>query len=194
MPAILLAAGNSCRMGVCKQLLPIAGKPAIVHCVETLIHAGVFSITVVVGKYRDVIQQTLGRLPVKIVENWHPNADMADSVRTGMTVIRDGASGVMICLSDYPLITCETIEKIMEMHCNASDNIIIPVYREKNGHPVIFPAQLLTQIHQGGTLRDIIRAHPDRVQRVPVDDFGVVMDMDTQQDYQNILKYYNQMR
>ena len=182
-------------MGVCKQLLPIAGKPAIVHCVETLIHAGVFSITVVVGKYRDVIRQTLGSLPVKVVENRHPNADMADSVRTGMGAeVHDGTSGIMICLSDYPLITCETIQEIIKMHRNASDDIIMPVYREKNGHPVIFPAQLLTQIHQGGTLRDIIRAYPDRVRRVPVDDFGVVMDMDTQQDYQNILKYYNQMR
>lgn len=192
--AILLAGGESRRMVACKQTLPLGGKPVIVHCVDALTEAGILGITVVVGKYGNAIRQALGHLKVDVVENVLPGADMADSVRRGLSAMDHDPTGVMICLSDHPLVTSGTIEKLLEIHRVSPDQILIPVCQARNGHPVIFPTELLKHIHHGGTLRDIIKANPDRIRRVPVDDAGVIMDMDTQEDYQNILNIFNQKR
>lgn len=192
--AILLAGGESRRMGVCKQTLPLGGKPVIVHCVDALTDAGILGITVVVGKYGNAIRQALGNLKVDVVGNVLPGADMADSVRTGLNAMNHDTTGVMICLSDHPLVKSGTMEKLLETHRVSPCQILIPVCQEKNGHPVIFPTELLKIIHHGGTLRDIIQANPERVRRIPVDDAGVIMDMDTQEDYQTIINIYNQTR
>lgn len=192
--AILLAGGESCRMGVCKQTLPIGGKPVIVHCVDALTEAGIEWITVVVGKYGNTIRQALGKMKVDVVENVIPGADMADSVRAGLAVMNHDPAGVMIRLSDHPLVKSGTIEKLLEIHRISPEQILIPVCQARNGHPVIFPTELLKHIHHGGTLRDIIQANTGRVRRIPVDDVGVIMDMDTQEDYQTIINIYNQTR
>lgn len=192
--AILLAGGESRRMGVCKQTLPLAGKPVIVHCVDALTEAGVLDITVVVGKYADVIRQALSHVTVFVVENHRPGADMADSVRRGLTAMEPLPSGVMICLSDHPLVTSKTIGTLLDTQRAFPGDILIPVHQNRNGHPVIFPSALLASIHHGGTLRDIIQANPDRVHRIPVDDAGVLMDMDTPEDYQMIINFYNKTR
>lgn len=185
--AILLAGGESRRMGVCKQTLPLGGKPVIVHCVDVLTEAGVVDITVVVGKYGSVIRQALGNLKVDVVEHGLTGADMADSVRTGLSAMGRLPAGVMICLSDHPLVTPETIGTLLTTQRVFPGDILIPGHRNRNGHPVIFPSELLAPIHQGGTLRDIIQANPERIRRIPVDDSGVIMDMDTPEDYQLIL-------
>lgn len=192
--AILLAGGESRRMGVCKQTLLLSGKPVIVHCVNALTDGGISGITVVVGKYGNAIRQALGNMKVDMVENVLPGADMADSVRTGLAAMNHDPSGVMICLSDHPLVKSGTIKNLLETHRASPYQILIPVCQERNGHPVIFPAELLTGIHHGGTLRDIIQSNPGRVRRVSVDDVGVIMDMDTLEDYQNIISIFNQKR
>ena len=188
--AILLAGGESRRMGVCKQTLPLGGKPVIVHCVDALTEAGILKITVVVGKYGNAIRQALGNLKVDVVENVLPGADMADSVRTGLAAMDHDPAGVMICLSDHPLVKSGTMEKLLEIHRVSPEQILIPVCQARNGHPVIFPTELLKHIHHGGTLRDIIQANPDRVRRIPVDDAGVIMDMDTPEDYRLIINSF----
>ncbi len=192
--AILLAGGESRRMGVCKQTLPLGGKPVIVHCVDALTDAGILGITVVVGKYGSTIRQALGNMKVDVVENVIPNADMADSVRAGLAVMNHDPAGVMICLSDHPLVKSGTIEELLEIHRISPEQILIPVCQARNGHPVIFPTGLLQRIHHGGTLRDIIQANTGRVRRIPVDDDGVIMDMDTQDDYQTIMNIFNRTR
>ncbi|MBU1172282.1 MAG: nucleotidyltransferase family protein [Proteobacteria bacterium] len=190
--AILLAGGESRRMGFCKQTLVIAGKPVIVHCVEALTQAGVSRIMVVVGKYEDAIRQALRNLEVDVVKNDLPNADMADSVRVGLATMGASSTGVMICLSDHPLVKPGTMKILMETHRVFPESIIIPIYQERNGHPVIFPTERLKHIHHGGTLRDIIQTHQRRVIRIPVDDPGVFMDMDTPDDYQLILNFHSE--
>jgi molybdenum cofactor cytidylyltransferase len=172
----------------------MAGKPVIVHCVNALTDAGISGITVVVGKYGNAIRQALGNLKVDVVENVLPGSDMADSVRTGLAAMNHDPTGVMICLSDHPLVKSGTIKKLVEIHRASPEQILIPVCRGENGHPVIFEAELLARIHHGGTLRDIIQSNVDRVRRIPVDDAGVIMDMDTLEDYQSIIKIYNQTR
>ena len=108
--ALLLAAGRSERMGRCKQLLPLAGKPLVRHCLETLIAAGLQEIIVVLGPTGREIAQVIQDLPVAMVENKTPASDMAESVRVGLTAVADDTQAVLVCLGDHPLVKAATVQ------------------------------------------------------------------------------------
>lgn len=184
--AILLAAGKSRRMGTCKQLLQLDGKPVMVHCLETLFSGGVADVIVVVSTSQEDVARVAGRYPVQVVCNTNPEGDMASSVRTGRDALPSASTGVLIALSDYPLITPETISCTIEAQRQQPDRIIIPSYNGRRGHPSLFPRPLLDELVQTLTLRDLLLNHPDKIQHLEVQDPGILMDMDTPDDFRRI--------
>ncbi len=188
--AVLLAAGSSRRMGRTKQLLLLGDKPVIRHCIDSLMEAGISEITVVVNACRNGLAEHLRGLPVTVAVNDNADSDMAESVRTGIKRLRNSSSAVLICLSDHPLVAPETIKTLVYEHRTFPDAVIVPEYHGRRGHPSLFPRHILDEIFSGLTLRDIVKKDPARVRIVPVQDEGVVLDMDTPEDYATILKHY----
>jgi CTP:molybdopterin cytidylyltransferase MocA len=74
----------------------------------------------------------------------------------------------------------------MSFHREFPDAIIIPAYNGRRGHPTLFPATVMAEVAKGLTLRDLIRRETERVRQVEVADEGVVLDMDTMEDYRRI--------
>lgn len=175
-------------MGQLKQLLPINKKPAIRHCLETIIASGINDIIIVIGEGGEKIIQAINNLPVKIVFNKEPKSEMADSFRTGLQSVDAYSTGVLVCLSDHPLISEETFKMLIKLHEEEPDWILIPVYNGKRGHPTLFPKSVINDIFLGINLREIINRNPDRVKTVSVKDEGVILDMDTTDDYRIILE------
>jgi molybdenum cofactor cytidylyltransferase len=184
--ALLLAAGRSERMGRCKQLLPLAGKPLVRHCLDTLIRAGLRDIVVVLGPAGREIAQVIHDLPVTIVENTSPASDMAESVRAGLAAVADDTQAVLVCLADHPLVTAATVRAITGRLDAHPDKIIIPVCNGKKGHPTLFPRFAIAEIHTVPTLRDIVNRDRERVMLLPLADAGVTADIDTPEDYRKI--------
>lgn len=185
--AIVLAAGASRRMGTCKQLLPLGDSPVIIHALKAVLAAGVHEVVVVVGANGDAVASAVGHFPVRIVRNPVVEGEMADSVRAGLTSLDDGISGVMICLADQPLLDPETCRQLLHLHDQCPDEILIPVYSGKKGHPTIFPHRMLQPFLKSMTLRDVVHQHSRYVRLVNVADQGVTLDMDTLADYQATL-------
>jgi molybdenum cofactor cytidylyltransferase len=176
-------------MGRTKQLLQLGDKPVIRHCIDALFAAGITDIVVVVGKEESEIIPSLQGLPLFIAINDKPDSDMAESVRAGLR--RLGPSSAILAFpSDHPLVLPETIKVIISEHRASPDTIIIPAYDNRRGHPTLFPRLIIDEIFSGITLRDITRKDPARVKIVPVWDKGVILDMDTPEDYIAILKNY----
>ncbi|MEW5744683.1 MAG: nucleotidyltransferase family protein [Nitrospirota bacterium] len=173
-------------MGQAKQLMPLQGKPIIRRCLDTLREAGLESIVVVLGARSGEIAGVLGGLPVTIVLNEQPGSDMAGSVRAGLAAVSDQCSGVLLSLADHPLVSPATIRTLVARHGEHPGSIIIPVHEERRGHPALFPYHALKEIYTEMTLRDIIRKAPGRVHCVAVQDPGVILDMDTREDYERI--------
>ncbi len=184
--AILLAAGTSQRMGKVKQLLPLAGKPAILCCLETIFASGIENIVVVLNAEAREIEETIRHLPLTIALNTEQSSDMAESVRTGLRRIRTGATGILVCLSDHPLISSDTLKTLIARHKQEPEKIIIPVYEKRRGHPGLFPKHCADEIFQGVNLREIVNKDIGRIDFVAVDDEGIVLDMDTPEDYRMI--------
>lgn len=188
--ALLLAAGASRRMGTPKQLLLLGGRPVIRWCADSIMASGVQDLVVVVNAEGERIVEALEGLSVKFVRNDSADSQMADSVRIGVRALDDRVSGVLVCLSDHPLITPETFRTVIQAHHREPDRIIIPCHGGRRGHPALFPRTILDEVLSGGTLRDIIGKDERRVQQVEVNDEGVLRDMDTVEDYQRVREMF----
>ena len=181
--AILLAAGRSRRMGQPKQIMSINGKPFISHCLDHIAAAGIGDIVVVLGAHKREVFQLIAGRPIKVVFNWAPQTEMADSVRLGLSAVDLGASGVLICLSDHPLVAGDTYQRLVDFHRLHPDKIVIPTFRKRRGHPVLFPKALIDQVFSGFHLRQIIDRSTQAVEGLEADDRGILWDIDTPQDY-----------
>jgi len=171
-------------MGTSKQLLPLADKPVIHHCLNTLFATRAHPIVVVLGPGGEAVQEAIAPFPVTIGWNRDPEGDMAGSVRAGVALLPLDCTGVLIHLVDHPLVTASTMEALCAAHRTMPQSIIIPTCHGRQGHPTLFPRPILAELTPSVILRDIVRKNPARVLRVPVEDEGIFLDMDTPADYE----------
>ena len=174
-------------MGRPKQLLLVRGKAAVRYCAETFISAGVSDIVVVVAKGGPV-GAAVQDLPVRVVCNEDPASDMAASVRVGLKAVSPDARFVLVGLADHPLVSSETVRTVLAESAKDPVKIVIPRYQGRRGHPTLFPRSIIEEIGEGHTLRDLISIHAGHVRYLDVDDEGVVLDMDTEEDYQKMVQ------
>jgi molybdenum cofactor cytidylyltransferase len=184
--AILLAAGKSTRMGSCKQLLPLGGSSVIAHCLEALVAGGAGEIVVVVSETGHEVAEAVRDYPVRIAINHAPEGDMSSSVRTGRDALTEEASGVIVHLCDYPLVAASTITRLILEHEISPGSIVIPCHQQRRGHPLLFPRTILAELGDDMILRDLVRRDVNRVVCTEVEDPGVLLDMDTPEDYRRI--------
>jgi molybdenum cofactor cytidylyltransferase len=178
-------------MGQSKQLLPLDGKPFICHCIDALASSGIRDIAVVLGQNSEMIKKVLTGYQVQILFNSDAASDMAQSVRVGLSGLCEPGmplSGILISLSDHPMVHSETLKTLITTHSKEPDVILIPAFKGKRGHPTLFPLTILSEIRVGGTLRDIVNRHPERVRILEVMDEGVVIDIDTIDDYETAVR------
>jgi len=175
-------------MGQPKQLLPLGSKPIIRHCLDNLAVAGIRNTVVVLGQNGSEILDSIKELPVKVVFNETPVSEMAESVRIGLRALCEPSSGVLVHLSDHPLVSVETLKSLVQCHVESPERIIIPLRKERRGHPTLFPKPVIDEVFEGLNLRDIVNRDSSRARFLNVVDEGVILDVDTKEDYERILK------
>ncbi len=175
-------------MGQPKQLLLLGSKTVIRHCLDNLVAADIKNTVVVIGRGDSEILDSIKDLAVHIVFNENPESEMAESVRIGLRALTKSFSGVLVHLSDHPLVSTATLRSIIQYYFETPDKIIVPLYKGKRGHPSIFPKPVIDEVFAGLNLRDIINRDPGRIRLLNVDDEGVILDMDTKEDYDEILR------
>ncbi len=173
-------------MGRPKQLLPVSGRAAVRYCAETILSAGLCDLVVVTGANAGETEAALEGLPVRIARNPDPASDMAGSVRNGLNATDPESRHVLVCLADHPLVSVATIRTILDASQRDPVRIVIPRYRGRRGHPTLFPRSIIREAFGGQNLRGIINGHSAHVLEIDVDDEGIVLDMDTEVDYEKI--------
>ena len=177
-------------MGRPKALLPIGstGETFFDRVTRTLVEAGVSDIVVVVGADADAIRA--GVRPgssVRIVANQDHEQGQLTSLLAGLRAIDTGvASAVLMTLIDVPLVTAETVRKLIAAQREGAP-IVRPVSRGRHGHPVIFGRALFDEFQRADPAygaKPIVRAHASEIMEVPVDDEGAFTDIDTREDYE----------
>ena len=199
--AIVLAAGESRRMGQLKLAMPLAGTPVLCHVVNALMAAPVAEIVVVVGHCAEDVRTLLRDAPVRIVENPRYHEGMLSSVRAGLNGLSAKPEAVVVALGDQPAIQSAWVKALIESFRKAAGGIHVPAIARgssdgriaangpqagRRGHPLLFSSEyvpdVLTRFDDAG-LRGLLDAYPDAVYEVLIDDAGILEDLDTPEDF-----------
>jgi molybdenum cofactor cytidylyltransferase len=190
--AILLAAGESRRMGQLKALLPWQGTSLLAHQVGVLREAGVDRVIVVLGHRAEELKPIVGGQPkVTCVVNPDYLKGKTTSIKTGVSsLLRDNLDSLLVLNVDQPR-TADTLRHLLHQHRASSALITIPTYQGKGGHPIILDASLIDELlsvqEETLGLKAVTQRHQDRMQRVEVEDPGVLQDLNTPEQYQEAL-------
>lgn len=184
--AIILAAGESSRMGQPKQLLEFHGKPLILHTCEQLVQVFSERFHVVLGANSELIQQSLGSFQQQVVHNPDWQEGIASSIRAGLRALPKSARCVMIVLADQPLITTHILSRLLEKWISNPDCRIASLYESAMGVPAIFPRKDFDQLMQltGDQGAKLLLNEATNVKAVLMPEAAI--DLDTDEDYQNI--------
>jgi molybdenum cofactor cytidylyltransferase len=190
LSAILLAAGESKRMGKPKQLMPLGKSTLLEQAIDNLLNSSVDETIVVLGHKAQEITKTIANKPVKIVLNPDYRQGMSTSIIAGLILVDPRSHAVMLALGDQPLVASQTINQLIEAFNKHNKGIAVPTYRGRRGHPIIFDIRYKAELFKlkgdiGG--REIIQNHPKDVFKVAVDSESVVSDIDTKEDYKSNL-------
>lgn len=189
--AVLLAAGESTRMGSeNKLLLPVAGKTVIRHMVDTFLAAGLDEVIVVLGHQSHAIRAVLAGLPVTLVDNPDYAQGQMSSVHAGVSAISEDCDAILVSLADQPLLDVDDIRRLLEgFRQRTRGSILVPTFQGQRGNPIVLAGTHWQQLVAGGKnlgCRKLIERNPDDVVTMAVDSDHFVVDMDTPEAYQMV--------
>jgi len=193
LAGIVLAAGFSRRMGSFKPLLPLSGSTVLGTAVHALLDAGVTEVVVVTGHRAPDLQREIDALGVRSTHNPDYAGGMFTSVRAGVMALPAGADAFFLLPCDIPLVRPATIAALARARAAVGDPpVCYPVFGERRGHPPLVSSRLAPEILAPddplGGLRQLLAAHRGHAVHVDVEDPGVVMDLDTPEAYERMVR------
>ena len=185
--AVVLAAGESRRMGEPKQLLPVGGQPMVRRVTEAVCAAGLAQVVVVIGAHAEAVSQAVAGLPVELVLNERWQEGMTSSLHAGLCALRPEIKAALVVLADQPWLTAELIRALVDCYRTTGAPVVAPFYQGQRGRPVLFDRALFPELlaaRDDKSRREIIAQHRDQMARVEVKDPAIFRDIDTRQDYE----------
>ncbi|MCB1449820.1 MAG: molybdopterin-binding/glycosyltransferase family 2 protein [Nitratireductor sp.] len=148
--AIILAAGQSTRMGPANKLLAkIDGKPMIAHVADAAIGAHPFDVIAVTGHQAQSVKEALSDRALKLVHNAEFATGMASSLRAGISAVDPASDGAMVMLGDMPRIEAAMLEKVINAFAASKPHpVVVATCNGKRGNPVIWPRRFFEQLLQ----------------------------------------------
>jgi molybdenum cofactor cytidylyltransferase len=191
--AVILAAGTSTRMGQAKQLLPLGGTTVLARTIDNVRSAGLVEMVLVLGASAEAIRR---QLPpsllegLKVVVNQAYGQGMASSLREGLSALDPQTGAALIILGDQPFIRPQTLHQIMAGYHRSGAQIVIPSHQGKRGNPVLLSRSVFPEVMalEGDTgCRAIFPNHLGAILKVEVEDPGILLDIDNQDDYDRLM-------
>jgi molybdenum cofactor cytidylyltransferase len=193
---IILAAGSSQRMGSPKSLLKIGEKTFLQHIVEVLRSARITDIVIVLGAEAEEIRKSLTWFDGKIVFNEDWSKGQLTSIIKGIDALDlnstepEEVNGAMICPVDHPLLTQSVLIDLLQGYWTSKKKIIVPTFNGQRGHPVIFNKELFDELRNAPFdvgARSVVRKHPEQVHEVALEEEGVLINIDTPENYEKYI-------
>jgi molybdenum cofactor cytidylyltransferase len=186
--AVVLSAGESSRMGHPKALLPIQGQKFIERIIRVIGQSRVGRTIVVLGHHADQLRGQIEHLPVEVVINPDYRSGQLSSLQAAIRHISndDRCDGMLVHLVDHPFIDVALVDALIESFFETKKMIVVPRYKGKRGHPVIFSRQLFDDLlnaplEQGA--KAVVNAHRQETLEIEWQDEGITLDIDTPELY-----------
>lgn len=187
--AVVLAAGMSKRMGAPKQLLEIGGKPLLENVLVNLRQSRVGEIILVLGAAAQEIRDRIDLTAIRVVDNEAFEAGMGTSLRAGLAAVDTQAQAALIVLADQPFVAGATFDRLIEQYLQQRPQIALPIYKGFRGNPVLLDRSVFAEVMAlNGDIgcRAIFGSHTENILKVPVEDIGILLDIDTESDLQKL--------
>lgn len=178
-------------MKVPKMLLPYGNKTIIEKVIENVLTAGIEKVILVLGSDRENILARIANMPVTNCYNGNYKEGMFSSVKCGFSNLDKECKAALITLGDQPGIKPETIIDLVDAYIKSGKGIVLPVYSNKRGHPLIIDCKYsreVQDIDSTGTLRDLVYKHNNDIFELEVNSESVLKDIDNQEDYMDEIK------
>jgi molybdenum cofactor cytidylyltransferase len=187
--AIILAAGESRRMGQPKMLLPWRGGTVLSTVIETVRDTGVSDILVVTGGARIGVEAVCARYSVRNLYNdSYASGGMLSSIQRGIGALNPGTRAALICLGDQPQVQKETVKKTIAAFTESGRPLVLPSFQNRRGHPLLVAQSLwpeLMNLPLGQSPRDFLSVHEKDILYVPVNNDSILRDIDTPEEYEH---------
>jgi molybdenum cofactor cytidylyltransferase len=188
--AVVLAAGESRRMGTQKLLLPCFGTTVIEATVRTALDSSVDETLVVLGADREKVRAALKSYPLTFVVNGNYRLGMLSSIQAGFKALPADAEAAVVMLGDQPAISAAVVDGLVQVYRESRRGLIVPVHGGHRGHPILIGTEFRNEVLGLGPdvgLSQILRAHPEGVFELPVAEAAVLKDMDRPEDYREFV-------
>jgi molybdenum cofactor cytidylyltransferase len=186
--AVVLAAGESRRMGMPKPLLRFSNTTFLERIIVVLRESQVDRTTVVLGAEADTIRASVDLSAVEVVVNEDYRKGQLSSLIKGLRSLPDETEAMLLCLVDHPFITTEVVDRLVIAFRQARRPIVLPVFDGRRGHPALFAKSLFDELASAPMdrgARYVISSNEDKVLEVNVADRGVLVSIDTPEDYRS---------
>jgi molybdenum cofactor cytidylyltransferase len=195
--AVVLAAGQSSRMGgPNKLLLPLAGEALVRRTVRTVLAAGVQETVVVTGHQGREVMRAVADLPVTVQPNLRHEDGQMRSVAAGVAALARPTDAILVCPADLPLLTAADLQALMDAwQAHPECSIVIPRYQGQRGNPIVFAAAYAPEVAAGRRLvgcRKLARQYPDETWYFEAGHDRYTTDVDTPQDFELALQRLQQ--
>lgn len=198
--ALILAAGQSKRMGQPKMLLPWGETTVLGQVIETVQHTGVAEILVITGGARKEVEAIAEKHKVRTVFNeGFANDEMLSSIQAGLRSISslslpgkgtggEGriAEGALVVLGDQPQVQERSVRAVVSRFEETKANLVVPSYQMRRGHPWLVASPVwkeMLAMRSPESPRDFLNRHASEIEYVEIDDPSILADLDTPDDY-----------
>lgn len=193
---LVLAAGESRRMGRLKPLLPLGPETLLQNVLRSLKAPGLLEgIVVVLGYRAQEIAPTLFQYDVVLLENPRYTEGMFQSLKVGVEWLLPRAEAILLALGDQPFVRPETISLLIQKWREQQKGIIQPAYANRRGHPILLDLRrygpLILQYQGEGGLRQLLHQYSEDRLIVKVEDPAILKDLDYPEDYEALLRQIN---
>jgi molybdenum cofactor cytidylyltransferase len=192
--AIILAAGESKRMGSPKMLLDFNGRKMIEMSISNVTGSKVDKTIVVLGAHRDEIMKEVGSLPVIFCNNVNYSDGMLSSVKCGLKCLPEQFKALAVFQGDQPFIDPLVTNLVIDAYRSSGKGIVIAACNGKRGHPLLLDFKYIKEIETLDPkvgLRELARKFPNDVMEVETGNRRIFRDFDTYDDYLNEIDQIN---
>lgn len=192
--AILLAAGESSRMGKPKALLGWFGEPLVNAQIGSLIRGGIDMVIVVTGAHHEEISRSAQSEPnTVIVNNGEWALGKTTSIKAGLSKLSPNCETIVLLAVDQPRPSW-VVERALNSHRDSGKSVTSPRYSGHGGHPLFFDASLLRELSEISEeregVREVMKRYDEEMNRVYFDNPIVRFDLNTPDDYEAALTTY----
>ena len=184
---LILAAGKSQRMGSPKALLRIYGRTFLEHIASEAQQSNLTEVKIVLGSQAELILERLPQLRANVVINPEYEQGQLSSLIRGLKALEGySIDGLMLFLVDHPFVDRHLINELLDWFSSHNNPLVIPTFRKKRGHPIIFAHDLFPElinapVDAGAVI--VVRKYQDKILHVETGQAGILLDIDTPEVY-----------